>query len=64
MQDYCLHIHDEEQKCIYNLSSVCVRALDYPGLLNGNDPVGHHGILVADGCWDTIKLLMYAFNVF
>lgn len=47
---YCLHTHTEEQKCIYNLLSVglsvCVRALDHLGLLNGNDPVGHHGMVL------------------
>jgi len=41
-----IQIHTEEQKCIYNLFSACVWALDYLGLLNSNDPVGHHRILV------------------
>lgn len=43
---FCTYIHSDKQKCIYNLSSVCFLALDCLGLLNCNDPVGHHGKLV------------------
>lgn len=41
-----IQIHTEEQKCIYNLFSFCFWALDYLGLLNCNDPLGHHEFLV------------------
>lgn len=45
MWDCCMHTLTEEQKCINNLS-VCALALRSLGLLNGNDPVGHHEVLV------------------
>lgn len=45
MWDCCMHTLTEERKCINNLS-VCALALRSLGLLNGNDPVGHHEVLV------------------
>lgn len=59
-----MHTLTEERKCINNLS-VCALALRSLGLLNGNDPVGHHEVLVhaRQQMVANIKLLMYVLNV-